>query len=119
MLFRSSGAARGPFFCFQRRHCYDVLWRGDKIAGSAQRRTRHAVLQHGSIVLANRFAQQPTAVVPQPFDEAIGRLRKMFTGAFHTVAKAACVPGEWASTELDSSRELIAKYVNTEWTRRT
>jgi lipoate-protein ligase A len=43
-----SGAARGPFFCFERRHCYDVLLGGDKIAGSA---AHHAVLQHGSIVL--------------------------------------------------------------------
>jgi lipoate-protein ligase A len=65
-LTDDSGAARGPFFCFQRRHCYDLLLDGDKIAGSAQRRTRHAILQHGSIVLANRFSQHPTAFAPGP-----------------------------------------------------
>jgi len=58
-----SGAARGPFFCFERRHCYDLLADNDKIAGSAQRRTKRAVLQHGSIILANRFPQQPSAFI--------------------------------------------------------
>ncbi len=58
-----SGPKRGPFLCFDRRHCYDVLIDDDKIAGSAQRRTRNAVLQHGSIILGNRYAQQATATV--------------------------------------------------------
>ncbi|MCK4661148.1 MAG: lipoate--protein ligase, partial [Phycisphaerae bacterium] len=46
-----SGPARGPFFCFVRRHRLDVMLGGGKLAGSAQRRTRKAVLQHGSIML--------------------------------------------------------------------
>ena len=41
-----------PFLCFQRRAVGDVLVGGAKIAGSAQRRRRGAVLQHGSILLA-------------------------------------------------------------------
>ena len=40
-----------PFLCFQRRSAGDVLYRGSKICGSAQRRHRGAVLQHGSILL--------------------------------------------------------------------
>jgi lipoate-protein ligase A len=40
-----------PFLCFQRRASGDVLAAGAKIAGSAQRRSRGAVLQHGSILL--------------------------------------------------------------------
>lgn len=43
---------RQPFLCFQRRACSDVLLAGHKIAGSAQRRRRGAVLQHGSVLLA-------------------------------------------------------------------
>ena len=38
--------------CFQRRAPGDVLVKGEKIAGSAQRRCRGAVLQHGSVLLA-------------------------------------------------------------------
>lgn len=41
-----------PFLCFQRRACSDVVLHGHKIAGSAQRRRRGAVLQHGSVLLA-------------------------------------------------------------------
>lgn len=40
-----------PFMCFQRRAEGDVLIGAVKIAGSAQRRLRGAVLQHGSVLL--------------------------------------------------------------------
>ena len=40
-----------PFLCFQRRSPGDVLLGEWKIAGSAQRRRRGAVLQHGSLLL--------------------------------------------------------------------
>ncbi len=40
-----------PFLCFQRRAPGDVLVDGTKVAGSAQRRRRGAVLQHGSVLL--------------------------------------------------------------------
>lgn len=41
-----------PFLCFERRAVGDVVMKGFKICGSAQRRRRGAVLQHGSILLA-------------------------------------------------------------------
>ena len=40
-----------PFLCFQRRSEADVLLGDTKIAGSAQRRRRGAILQHGSLLL--------------------------------------------------------------------
>jgi lipoate-protein ligase A len=40
-----------PFLCFQRRSSGDILLNDYKIVGSAQRRNRHQVLQHGSILL--------------------------------------------------------------------
>jgi lipoate-protein ligase A len=43
--------AEEPFLCFQRRSVGDVICRGEKIAGSAQRRRRGAILQHGSVLL--------------------------------------------------------------------
>ena len=39
------------FLCFQRRCTCDVLLNDFKIAGSAQRRCRHYVLQHGSVLI--------------------------------------------------------------------
>lgn len=114
-----SGAARGPFFCFQRRHCYDVLAGGDKIAGSAQRRTRDSVLQHGSIVLANRYAQQPTAVVPLPFDDCVLRARSHVVEAFARLTGVACELGPWSNDELAAADALQDKYAGLGWTRRT
>jgi len=45
-----------PFLCFQRRSPGDVLVGATKIAGSAQRRTKGAVLQHGSVLLGRSAA---------------------------------------------------------------
>ncbi len=41
-----------PFLCFQRRDDADILLDEHKIVGSAQRRRRLGLLQHGSILLA-------------------------------------------------------------------
>lgn len=43
--------AEQPFLCFERRARGDVVVGPSKIAGSAQRRQRQAILQHGSILL--------------------------------------------------------------------
>ncbi len=40
------------FLCFQRRSREDLECAGYKVVGSAQRRAAHAVLQHGSMLLA-------------------------------------------------------------------
>jgi len=48
-----------PFLCFLRRSCTDIVIGGVKVVGSAQRRRRGAVLQHGSILLGrSRFAPE-------------------------------------------------------------
>jgi lipoate-protein ligase A len=63
--------ATEPFLCFERRTPGDVLLEGWKIAGSAQRRHRGAVLQHGSI-LFERSAFAPE--LPGLQDLATARL---------------------------------------------
>lgn len=45
-----------PFLCFHRRAPGDVVVAGEKIAGSAQRRRRGAILQHGSVLLRRSAA---------------------------------------------------------------
>lgn len=51
MRGESNAAANGEFLCFLRGDARDILLDGYKIVGSAQRRRRGAVLQHGSVVL--------------------------------------------------------------------
>ena len=40
------------FLCFKRRSCGDIVLAEHKVMGSAQRRARGAILQHGSLLLA-------------------------------------------------------------------
>ena len=44
-------SGKEPFLCFGRKDSLDVLYQGQKVVGSAQRRRRGAVLQHGSVLL--------------------------------------------------------------------
>lgn len=113
-----SGPRRGPFFCFARRHRLDVLVGADKIAGSAQRRTRSAVLQHGSIVLANRYAQQPTAKAGQEFEQALQQVKSALPVRVAEATGLTLAPGDWLEPELAEAEALTAKYAGPEWTRR-
>jgi len=53
--------AEQPFLCFSRGDDRDLIFKGHKIVGSAQRRRRGSILQHGSILLA---ASRLTAGIP-------------------------------------------------------
>jgi lipoate-protein ligase A len=58
-LFGSSSLGEersAEFLCFKRRSAGDVVVAGVKIAGSAQRRSAGAVLQHGSVLLRRSLA---------------------------------------------------------------
>lgn len=48
----SAAAPNPPFLCFQRHGPGDLMLDDAKVAGSAQRRHRGAILQHGSVLLA-------------------------------------------------------------------
>lgn len=113
-----SGPARGPFFCFQRRHRCDLLIGEDKVAGSAQRRTRAALLQHGSIILSRRFTQQASATVPMPLEESIRRVRSEYPQHLAKVTGEVAAPGDWSPAELALADDLIRKYTGETWTRR-
>ncbi len=113
-----SGAAKGPFFCFARRHCLDVLVGDHKIAGSSQRRTKNAVLQHGSIILGSRFDQQQTVLVDMDVEHTVERLRNEFPQTLSRLTGQRFDTGEWTSQELSESEALVAKYAGSDWTRR-
>lgn len=113
-----STAARGPFFCFERRHCSDVLLGDQKLAGSAQRRTRQAVLQHGSIILANRFAQHKVAALSDQLNLHDDDLLDPMCEALERRMGMKLERGEWRPQELNLTGELKVKYGSSDWTRR-
>lgn len=125
----SCGASgqRGPFFCFARRHALDVVIADgygpggfSKIAGSAQRRTATAILQHGSIILNSRYPQQPVATWTAlsgntiGFDEAARRLLPAFAEALDADFR----PDAWTDRELISAAEFEPLYAGLDWTAR-
>jgi lipoate-protein ligase A len=114
---------RGPFFCFARRHALDVVVADSaapgglaKLAGSAQRRSAAAILQHGSIILDSRFRQQPVATWRaiggvSDFDDAVARL----TPCFERHLEASIQPDDWSSAELSAAAGLERIHAGVSW----
>jgi lipoate-protein ligase A len=111
-----SSAGRGPFFCFDRRHCTDVLLDGDKLAGSAQRRPKTAILQHGSIMLANRYDQHHVASITNHVDLEDDALLTPLVDALQQRLGVTFEEGQWSPDELTRADELSKKYGGEEWT---
>lgn len=79
------------FLCFIRGDRHDILCRGRKVVGSAQRRRRGAVLQHGSLILkASPFAPD----IPGLLDLMPGALPAGFAESLGQSLAAACGPAE-------------------------
>jgi lipoate-protein ligase A len=68
---KNPATERQPFLCFQRRTRGDVVVGDAKIAGSAQRRCRGAVMQHGSVLLARSSAAPELAGLKEKSNTSI------------------------------------------------
>jgi len=100
-----------PFLCFMRRSPNDVIVNGYKALGSAQRKTRKAVLQHGSLLLrASRCAPELPGVTDLTgqaisINEVADRFSRHLQDVLHIQA---------VSEQLsDRERELAAKIAST------
>ncbi|VTR97464.1 biotin lipoate a b protein ligase : Biotin/lipoate A/B protein ligase OS=Rhodopirellula maiorica SM1 GN=RMSM_03244 PE=4 SV=1: BPL_LplA_LipB [Gemmata massiliana] len=109
----------GALVCFLHQTPGDLLLNGSKVAGSAQRKMRGAMLQHGSILLhRSEFAPQLPGVcddaeAPKFAPEA---LAQMLTEAFATDTGWAIVPGKWTVEEQERTPAIRAeKYANRSW----
>ncbi len=105
-------AQRGPFFCFARTHRLDLVVGTGKILGSAQRRIKNAVLQHGSLILHRRFPQQPAAEAGA-LDMAA--LIEHVSAAVAGGLQLSRQQGELTAVEQNLRDELVAKYAGCEW----
>jgi lipoate-protein ligase A len=120
-----ASAQRGPFFCFARRHGLDVVTADgqgpggfSKIAGSAQRRTADAILQHGSIILDTRYPQQPvgtwSALAGTAMDFAAAV--QLLVPAFAESLGVSLHQKSWWESELLAAADLERRYVSPPWT---
>jgi len=109
-----------PFLCFERRGPGDVLLNGWKIAGSAQRRHRGAVLQHGSVLLErSTFAPE----VPGIHDLARCKLGRVELASQIRLATASTLGFDFVfeppSAEITGGATAIeaAKFATDRWLR--
>ncbi len=118
VLRTSVGDGPDPFLCFARRSVGDVLVSGTKIAGSAERRRRGVILQHGSVLLeTSSFAPELLGI-----DALTGKkiMPSDLTGAWlESIARRmdfAWQRDALTDDELARARELEAqKFATTAW----
>ncbi|MGE0479419.1 MAG: biotin/lipoate A/B protein ligase family protein [Phycisphaerae bacterium] len=108
----------GPFFCFQKPGRTDLLLGGAKLLGSAQRRVAGRVLQHGSLILDQRFAAHPGAALGGPAVDAQERWIKTFIAALGAALDVAPRPARWSETLFADATQRRAKYAGDDWTRK-
>jgi lipoate-protein ligase A len=107
-----------PFLCFQRRAVGDVIVGGYKIAGSAQRRHRGTVLQHGSLLLRQAVTApelpgltELTGVVLDA-DEAIS----LWTREMGSLLGLSAIPSSLTEEETRLAQSMqAAKFASDDW----
>jgi lipoate-protein ligase A len=109
-----------PFLCFERRSPGDVVVGTGKVAGSAQRRSAAAVLQHGSILLQ----RSPTAPELAGLSELSGEpIEPEWLEQMWLPRLAAALQARWRADSLSdeeaaaAERILAEKYGSLGWNR--
>jgi lipoate-protein ligase A len=108
------------FLCFQHFTCGDLMVGGFKVAGSAQRRQKGGLLQHGGLLLAASphtpglpGLRELTGTVPDPTS-----LIRAIVRHFHD-RTGAVDPGGWTEAERANVPELVrSRYGSDAWNRR-
>src|SRR5688572_2464599 len=109
----------GPVVCFLHQTAGDLLIDGSKVAGSAQRKMRGALLQHGSILLhRSEFAPHLAGIcdalgAPQIAPQELADALKV---AFAADTGWTVTPDGWTADERERTAAIRAeKYANREW----
>ena len=105
--------------CFAEAAEGELVARGRKLVGSAQRYERRSILQHGSILLSN---DQPAGAIG--LDELLGRApspaetAEALRSAFGRVCGISLAPAELSPRERQRAGELAELYASEAWTWR-
>jgi lipoate-protein ligase A len=120
-LFTATGpsAFEGPM-CFRHATPGDLLIGAAKVVGSAQRKHRGALLQHGGILLA----KSPHAPTLAGISDLTGRdlaphsLQGAVVGSFEKMLRVVLQPGELDSEQSDIKHLEESKYRTASWNSR-
>ncbi|MGH8248159.1 MAG: lipoyl protein ligase domain-containing protein, partial [Gammaproteobacteria bacterium] len=114
-------AGAPPFLCFQRHTPEDVLLGEAKVCGSAQRRHRGALLQHGSVIVQTSDYAPEIAGIHQLSGIPIepGELAAAWQNALAMRLNLALESRPLTSVESRAAREIRdARFGSDQWTRR-
>ena len=105
----------GEVLCFLNQTPGDLQIEGSKVVGSAQRKRKGAILQHGSILLArSEFA----SMLPGISDFAREPVYLKWL-AERLAAQFDTQPSDWTPQEIERAAAIRAeKYANPEWNRK-
>jgi lipoate-protein ligase A len=118
-LWTESMAGEGaePFLCFRRRTAGDLVLDDYKIAGSAQRRYRFALLQHGSILLRRSMAapELPGIEDLRPLSAVRELLVNCWPGGVARALDLRFEPAVLTATELELAEEFVTRRFAARW----
>lgn len=106
----------GPFFCFETPGRTDLLLDGRKLLGSSQRRIPGRVLQHGSLMLDQRYAAHPGARLPDPAGVDAEAWGRAFATRVAQAMELRLAPREWSPRQMVDVDARRARYASPEWT---
>lgn len=109
----------GPLVCFLHQTPGDLLLNGSKVAGSAQRKMRGALLQHGSILLRrSEYAPHLPGISDSPGapDLSPAELATALKAALAAETGWSFTPDGWTAEERERTAAIRAeKYANRDW----
>jgi lipoate-protein ligase A len=109
----------GEVLCFLHQTAGDLLLQGTKVVGSAQRKHRGALLQHGSILLRHSpYVPQLPGILDLAGEELFtpSTLAETLANRFAELLHAELVPDTWTEQEQQRIEQLTAgKYRQSSW----
>ncbi len=117
----SAAATQPEFLCFLRQAEGDVLLDQTKVCGSAQRRRRGAVLQHGSLLLArSQFAPELPGILELAGQKlSAGETAQAWAGEIGLALELSLEKGQLSAAEQESVQRLVdVRYASDGWTQR-
>jgi lipoate-protein ligase A len=97
-----------PLLCFLRADSHDLTLRGRKIMGSAQRRRRGAILQHGSLILkSSEFASDIPGIADLCSKNTPTELVELLVERLSASIADSSTRGSLVSEERENVRRLI------------
>ena len=116
---RSNAGDSNSFLCFQRRTSGDIVLGSHKIGGSAQRRLKKSLLQHGSVLLTCSAAAPELPGINDLSDSDVGWdvLVELLSERFQSTLGWRFAPGTMESEEQELARKLESeRFLSEDWT---